>query len=146
MSVTTDEPGGAAEIRPFRVEVPEEDLVELRRRVQAVRWPENETVTDPSQGVQLATMQALAHYWGSDYDLRRFEARLKREWRFWKGRISLALSTVVLMTTSVVGGGADQRSDRNGRKPEVGAGDLRRDGYHRYAIAPSTRLVTSLRS
>jgi hypothetical protein len=63
-------------IRPFRVEVPEEALVELRRRVQAARWPEQETVTDQSQGVQLATMQALAHYWGTDYDLRRLEARL----------------------------------------------------------------------
>jgi pimeloyl-ACP methyl ester carboxylesterase len=65
-----------ATIRPFRVEVREEDLVELRRRVQATRWPEQETVTDQSQGVHLATMQALAHYWGTDYDLRRFEARL----------------------------------------------------------------------
>jgi pimeloyl-ACP methyl ester carboxylesterase len=65
-----------ATIRPFRVEVREEDLVELRRRVQGARWPEQETVTDQSQGVQLATMQALAHYWGTDYDLRRFEARL----------------------------------------------------------------------
>jgi hypothetical protein len=58
------------------VDVPEEDLVELRRRVQAARWPEKETVADPSQGVQLATMQELARYWGSDYDLRRFETRL----------------------------------------------------------------------
>ena len=65
-----------SDVRPFRVEVPEEDLVELRRRVQAARWPEKETVTDQSQGVQLATIQALARYWGSDYDLRRFEARL----------------------------------------------------------------------
>jgi hypothetical protein len=73
------EPGTAADdpaIRPFRVEVPEEALVELRRRVQATRWPEGETVTDASQGVQLATMQALVRYWGSDYDLRRFETRL----------------------------------------------------------------------
>jgi pimeloyl-ACP methyl ester carboxylesterase len=73
------EPGAATQdtsIRPFRVEVPEEDLVELRRRVQATRWPEKETVADQSQGVQLATIQALADYWGSDYDLRRFEARL----------------------------------------------------------------------
>src|SRR5215204_940861 len=64
------------DVRPFSVDVPEEDLVELRRRVQATRWPEKETVADPSQGVQLATMQELARYWGSDYDLRRFEARL----------------------------------------------------------------------
>jgi len=76
MALTTDKAGGATEIRPFRVEVPEEVLVELRRRVRAVRWPEQETVTDQSQGVQLATMQALARYWASDYDLRRFQARL----------------------------------------------------------------------
>ncbi|HEX6654734.1 MAG TPA: epoxide hydrolase N-terminal domain-containing protein, partial [Candidatus Limnocylindria bacterium] len=50
-------------------EVPEEELVELRRRIAATRWPEQETVTDQSQGVQLATIQALAHYWGTDYDL-----------------------------------------------------------------------------
>jgi Epoxide hydrolase N terminus len=53
------------DVRPFSVDVPEEDLVELRRRVQAARWPEKETVTDPSQGVQLATMQELARYWAS---------------------------------------------------------------------------------
>ena len=64
------------EVRPFRVEVREEDLVELRRRVQAVRWPEKETVTDQSQGVQLATMQALARYWETEYDFGRLEARL----------------------------------------------------------------------
>jgi pimeloyl-ACP methyl ester carboxylesterase len=66
----------AVEIRPFRVEVPEEDLVELRRRIQATRWPEQETVADRSQGVQLATMQALARYWETEYDFRRLEARL----------------------------------------------------------------------
>src|ERR671931_270625 len=63
-------------IRSFQIQVPEEDLVDLRRRIAATRWPEQETVADPSQGVQLATMQALARYWGSDYDMRRFEARL----------------------------------------------------------------------
>jgi pimeloyl-ACP methyl ester carboxylesterase len=63
-------------VRPFRVDVPEEELVELRRRIQATRWPEKETVADESQGVQLATMQELVRYWGSDYDFRRFEARL----------------------------------------------------------------------
>jgi epoxide hydrolase-like protein len=65
-----------ATIRPFRISVPDEELVELRRRILATRWPEQETVTDQSQGVQLATIQALARYWASDYDLRRFEARL----------------------------------------------------------------------
>src|SRR4051795_11584316 len=65
-----------ATIRPFRVEVPEENLVELRRRIAATRWPSRELVTDRSQGVQLATMQALAHYWATEYDWRRCEARL----------------------------------------------------------------------
>src|SRR5881227_1673585 len=66
----------ATEIRPFTVEVPEEDLVDLRRRIAATRWPERETVADESQGVQLATMQELIRYWGTEYDFRRFEARL----------------------------------------------------------------------
>jgi pimeloyl-ACP methyl ester carboxylesterase len=64
------------EVRPFSVDVPEEDLVELRRRIAATRWPEKETVADQSQGVQLATIQELVRYWGVDYDFRRFEARL----------------------------------------------------------------------
>jgi pimeloyl-ACP methyl ester carboxylesterase len=63
-------------VRPFRVEVPEEDLAELRRRIAATRWPEQEPVEDQSQGVQLATMQALARYWETEYDFRRLEARL----------------------------------------------------------------------
>ena len=66
-----------AAIRPFQINVPEEELVDLRRRIAATRWPERETVTDPSQGVQLATMQKLAHYWAKDYDWRKVEARLK---------------------------------------------------------------------
>jgi pimeloyl-ACP methyl ester carboxylesterase len=69
-------PSGDAVIRPFHVEIPQEAIDELRRRTQATRWPEKETVTDQSQGVQLATIQALAHYWGTDYDFRRFESRL----------------------------------------------------------------------
>jgi pimeloyl-ACP methyl ester carboxylesterase len=63
-------------IRPFRFNVPEEELTDLRMRITASKWPERETVADASQGVQLATMQELARYWGADYDLRRFEARL----------------------------------------------------------------------
>ena len=63
-------------IRPFRVDVPEEDLTELRRRINATQWPERETVTDGSQGVQLATMQALARYWATDYDWRKIEAKM----------------------------------------------------------------------
>jgi pimeloyl-ACP methyl ester carboxylesterase len=64
------------EIRPFTVDVPEEELVDLRARITRTRWPERETVQDASQGVQLATMQALARYWEKEYDLRRFERRL----------------------------------------------------------------------
>lgn len=63
-------------IRPFRVTVPETQLVELRRRVAATRWPTKELVGDRSQGVQLATLKALAHYWATDYDWRKAEARL----------------------------------------------------------------------
>src|SRR5436190_19543778 len=63
-------------IRPFHVNVPEAELTELRRRLSATRWPEKETVTDASQGVQLATMQKLAQYWATDYDWRKCEAKL----------------------------------------------------------------------
>jgi len=63
-------------IRPFHVNVPEAELTELRRRINATKWPERETVTDQSQGVQLATIQALARYWGTEYDWRKVEARL----------------------------------------------------------------------
>src|SRR4051812_48870930 len=72
-------PGAATEnatVQPFRVEVPEEDLAELRRRIDATRWPERETVDDDSQGVPLATMQELARYWVTEYDWRKCEARL----------------------------------------------------------------------
>jgi len=64
-------------IRPFEVNIPEADLTDLRRRINATRWPEQETVTDSSQGVQLATVQALARYWTTDYDWRKCEAKLK---------------------------------------------------------------------
>jgi hypothetical protein len=58
-------------IRPFQAKVPEAELTELRRRITATKWPEGETVADASQGVQLATMQALARYWATDYDWRK---------------------------------------------------------------------------
>jgi pimeloyl-ACP methyl ester carboxylesterase len=64
------------EIRPFQVEIPHEALADLRRRVAATQWPEKETVTDSSQGVPLAAMQELAHYWATEYDWRKVEARL----------------------------------------------------------------------
>jgi pimeloyl-ACP methyl ester carboxylesterase len=63
-------------VRPFRIDVPEEDLVDLRRRIADTQWPERETVADQSQGVQLATMQELARYWATDYDWRKVEAKL----------------------------------------------------------------------
>lgn len=63
-------------IRPFEVGFPEAELIELRRRVNATRWPECETVTDDSQGIRLAMMQELAGYWGTDYDWRACEAKL----------------------------------------------------------------------
>src|SRR5436305_1647444 len=63
-------------VRPYEVHVPEEELAELRRRITATRWPTRELVTDRSQGVQLATMQALAGYWATEYDWRRCEASL----------------------------------------------------------------------
>jgi hypothetical protein len=64
-------------IRPFNVNVPEEELTELHRRINATRWPERETVTNASQGVQLTTIQKLAGYWTTDYDWRKCEAKLK---------------------------------------------------------------------
>jgi pimeloyl-ACP methyl ester carboxylesterase len=63
-------------VRPFQVGFPEAELIELRRRVNATRWPERETVSDDSQGARLAMMQELAGYWGSEYDWRKCEARL----------------------------------------------------------------------
>src|SRR5262245_44959184 len=63
-------------IRPFKVNVPEEQLVDLRRRIAATRWPDRETVADESQGAQLTKFQELVRYWGTDYDWRKCEARL----------------------------------------------------------------------
>jgi pimeloyl-ACP methyl ester carboxylesterase len=66
----------ATDVRPFQVEIPEEELAELRRRIEATRWPSEELVADRSQGVQLATLQALARYWTTEHDWRACEARL----------------------------------------------------------------------
>jgi hypothetical protein len=63
-------------IRPFHVSIPEEALVDLRRRIAATRWPDKETVADQSQGVPLAKLQELVHYWGTDYDWRKAEAKV----------------------------------------------------------------------
>jgi pimeloyl-ACP methyl ester carboxylesterase len=66
----------ATEIRQFHVEIPEEKIEDLRRRIAATRWPSKELVGDRSQGVQLATMQALARYWTTEYDFGALEAKL----------------------------------------------------------------------
>jgi pimeloyl-ACP methyl ester carboxylesterase len=67
---------GRSEIRPFRVRFADSELADMQRRIKATRWPDRETVGDATQGVQLATMQALARYWATDYDWRQCEARL----------------------------------------------------------------------
>jgi hypothetical protein len=73
MSATVDI---ADEVRSFQIEIPEEQIDDLRRRVAATRWPTKELVEDRSQGVQLATMRELARYWTTEYDWRKCEARL----------------------------------------------------------------------
>jgi pimeloyl-ACP methyl ester carboxylesterase len=73
MNITVDTD---IDIRPFHVDVPEEELTELRRRIAATRWPEKETVADQSQGVPLAMTQELARYWATEYDWRQCEATL----------------------------------------------------------------------
>jgi pimeloyl-ACP methyl ester carboxylesterase len=76
MSVMSDKAADATAVRPFQFDIPDQVLDDLHRRIEASRFPEKETVDDTTQGVQLATMQALARYWANEYDLRRFEARL----------------------------------------------------------------------
>src|SRR5438094_24843 len=76
MAATAEESSGATSIRPFTVEISEAEVEDLRARIAATRLPEKETVEDASQGVQLATMEALVRYWGSKYDLMRVETRL----------------------------------------------------------------------
>jgi pimeloyl-ACP methyl ester carboxylesterase len=75
MSATTEKSGATA-IRPFHVDIPDEALEDLRRRIAATRWPDKETVDDGSQGTPLAKIQDLVHHWGTDYDWRRFETKL----------------------------------------------------------------------
>src|SRR5688572_20673995 len=70
------------EVRPFRIDVPEEDLLDLRRRIADTQWPEKETVADESQGVQLAMIQELARYWATDYDWRKCEEKLNARPQF----------------------------------------------------------------
>jgi pimeloyl-ACP methyl ester carboxylesterase len=77
MSTTLTQSAGQTERRPFTVKFPESEIDDLRARIAATRFPEKEPVADISQGVQLATMEALVRYWGTEYDFGRFEARLK---------------------------------------------------------------------
>jgi pimeloyl-ACP methyl ester carboxylesterase len=74
--MSSSQAAAGTEIRPFTVEIAQSELDDLRRRIAATRWPEKETVDDRTQGVQLATMQALNRYWGTEYDFGRVEARL----------------------------------------------------------------------
>src|SRR5262245_58347353 len=73
---TAEAAEGDSAIRPFRINVPDEKLVDLRRRIVAAQWPEKETVEDTSQGVQLGTMQSLARYWATEHDWRKIETKL----------------------------------------------------------------------
>src|SRR5215208_988955 len=72
----TQATGEGAAVRPFRIDVPEEELVDLRQRIEATRWPSKELVEDRSQGVQLATLRELARYWTTEYDWRKAETKL----------------------------------------------------------------------
>jgi pimeloyl-ACP methyl ester carboxylesterase len=76
-AIGTEQAADKTAIRPFEFTFSDAELADLRRRVNATRWPDREQVTDASQGVQLATMQKLARYWGTDYDWRKGEAKLK---------------------------------------------------------------------
>jgi len=75
-AIASEEGGEGNAVRPFSFHAPEEELAELRRRISATQWPERETVTNESQGLQLATMQKLARYWATDYNWRVVEAKL----------------------------------------------------------------------
>ena len=76
MAVTVERSAEPEAIRPFTIEIHEEELEDLRARIAATRWPSKELVADRSQGVQLATLQEVARYWTTDYDWRKCEAKL----------------------------------------------------------------------
>jgi hypothetical protein len=67
---------GDTALHPFKVQIPEAALADLRKRIAETRWPDKETVTDRSQGIQLGKLQEIVRYWGGDYDWRKVEARL----------------------------------------------------------------------
>jgi pimeloyl-ACP methyl ester carboxylesterase len=77
MSLTSPvDPRGSTAIRPFRIAIPETEIIQMRARIATARWPDKETVADDSQGVRLAMIQELAGWWATDYDWRRCESRL----------------------------------------------------------------------
>ena len=82
MTISSQESGASAgtdtAVRAFNVDVPQQEIDDLRRRISATRWPERETVDDDSQGVRLALMQDLARYWASDYDWRAVRGEAER--------------------------------------------------------------------
>jgi pimeloyl-ACP methyl ester carboxylesterase len=75
-AIAAEEAGEDGAIRPFSVHIPEADLIDLRRRIAATRWPDQETVDDRSQGIQLTNFREVVRYWGTDYDWRKVEAKL----------------------------------------------------------------------
>jgi hypothetical protein len=76
MPATMEKPKAATAVRLFTFKAPESELEEMRARIKATRWPEQEPVADESQGVQLATIQKLARYWATEYDWRKVESKL----------------------------------------------------------------------
>src|SRR6185295_7522077 len=76
MAVITAKPPSAPAVRPFSFKASEAELEELRARIKATRWPEKEAVADDTQGVQLATIQELAHYWATEHDWRKVESKM----------------------------------------------------------------------
>src|SRR5258706_67471 len=95
----SDQASDKTAIHPFHVNVPETELTELRRRINATKWPERETVTDASQGVQLATIQALARYWATDYEWRKVAIGARsspNKWVCWRLRSCSAFTSTCL--------------------------------------------------
>ena len=86
-------------IRPFTVHVPQAELVDLRRRIAATRWPDQETVTDRSQGNQLGKLQELVRYWGTDYDWRKAEAQAQCLAQF----MTRSMASTSISSTCVLG-------------------------------------------
>jgi pimeloyl-ACP methyl ester carboxylesterase len=97
-------------VHPFRIDVPQEALDDLRRRIAATRWPEKEIVPNRSQGLQLAKLQELVQYWGTDYDWRTVEARLNALpliiTHGWPGSVIEQLNVIAPLTDPTAHGGS----------------------------------------